>query len=843
MKAMWGLHRRPAAGRATKPPNAVRLTLLLAAFLLAGCQTAGSLGERAQRGDDLLRAERYREEVPFAEDGLRTAERTGNLDLIWRFRLLRADGLMGQRELPEVLKALASYGKPPDGKQWAAVQGHFLLLKAQASYILGHFDEARALIADAHAAAGEANSSALLADVNLRNGALLAMSGDFAGARLACDDALRTAVALRDRNLEARAAGNYGLALMNESRYDEAIPWFERAERTALEIGAGDTAARNRGNIGFCYSRLGDYDNARTSYESARAHFETVGNLFELQLWSGNEASLLFGNGDTAEAAAHYKNALALARKINNPVWASRWLLNLAATSISLEDWEAADKYNKEGLALNRAANDTLYEPLSLNRAAEIAKGRGRFAEAADLYHQALQGRSEDPTVALEAHTGLAGLYLRNGDPRKAEDEFRIAIASIESRQAQLLKDEYKISWLSSLISFYRQYGDFLVAQGKPDQALEVAESSRSKVLASRGGTATDLKPRTTAEYRQLAKTTGATLLEYFFGVSNTYLWVITPDAIRCHTLPVRAAIRPSVDRYAAVTVAGRNPLEVATDTGVKLYDMLVAPARADAPHSDRFIVLPDEDLNSLNFETLPDGDNTTRFLIESVNIRVAPSLRYLADNARSQRKGVGAKMLLIGDAVPSTMFPKLQFAREEINSISVAIPGQTPTVLTDAGATPDSYRDAGPAGFGFIHFAAHASMNSGKPLDSAVILSGPPEKGRLLASTAASIPLKAELVTVSACRSAGGKTYAGEGSVGFAWAFLKAGASNVIAGLWDVNDKSTTELMIGLYQRIGTGMTASDALRDSKLALIRKGGAYAKPYYWAPFQLYTGKP
>ena len=48
---------------------------------------------------------------------------------------------------------------------------------------------------------------------------------------------------------------------------------------------------------------------------------------------------------------------------------------------------------------------------------------------------------------------------------------------------------------------------------------------------------------------------------------------------------------------------------------------------------------------------------------------------------------------------------------------------------------------------------------------------------------------------------------------------------------------------MTGLYQRIGTGMSASDALRESKLALIRKGGAYAKPYYWAPFQLYTGKP
>jgi CHAT domain-containing protein len=97
--------------------------------------------------------------------------------------------------------------------------------------------------------------------------------------------------------------------------------------------------------------------------------------------------------------------------------------------------------------------------------------------------------------------------------------------------------------------------------------------------------------------------------------------------------------------------------------------------------------------------------------------------------------------------------------------------------------------------------------------------------------------------VTVSACRSAGGRAYAGEGLVGFAWAFLKAGASNVIAGLWDVNDKSTTKLMAGLYKRIGEGSPAADALREAKLDLIRGGGAYAKPFYWAPFQIYTARP
>jgi Uncharacterized protein conserved in bacteria len=94
--------------------------------------------------------------------------------------------------------------------------------------------------------------------------------------------------------------------------------------------------------------------------------------------------------------------------------------------------------------------------------------------------------------------------------------------------------------------------------------------------------------------------------------------------------------------------------------------------------------------------------------------------------------------------------------------------------------------------------------------------------------------------VTVSACRSAGARTYGGEGLVGFAWAFLQSGARNVVAGLWDVNDASTAGLMGDLYSQLQQGQPVSEALRTAKLHMIQSAGAYRKPYYWAPFQVYT---
>ncbi len=98
----------------------------------------------------------------------------------------------------------------------------------------------------------------------------------------------------------------------------------------------------------------------------------------------------------------------------------------------------------------------------------------------------------------------------------------------------------------------------------------------------------------------------------------------------------------------------------------------------------------------------------------------------------------------------------------------------------------------------------------------------------------------QADLVTLSACHSAGAHTYAGEGLVGLAWAFLQSGAGNVIAGLWNVSDYSSPRLMEQLYAGVAAGKPPAEALRAAKLALMQNG-RYAHPFYWGAFQLYAG--
>jgi CHAT domain-containing protein len=650
------------------------------------------------------------------------------------------------------------------------------------------------------------------------------------------------AARLHDSYLEAGAMANMGFELFTESRYDEAIPWFEKAVGLFTSLGAGDSLARNQGNLGTCYFYLGDYDNARHYYEKAQERFAKTGNRFGQQIWIGNAGNVPYQLGDFEGAEAAYKRALEIARQIQSASWIARWRNNLAGTLLEQGKWDAAETYNKEALEEMPRLEDKSWEPTVLVNAARIEEGRNHLDRARELFRSALAKSAADPRARLSAHAGLARTYIRDGRLREAEAEFQNTVAAIDQRGAKLLKDEYKLAYLSSLIQFYREYVDFLIASHRPEDALAVAESSRSHVLEERSGGRAAEERHTAAEYQQLARQTQSVLLEYWLSPKQSYLWVIKPNEIRIHTLPAAGTMYPLLESYRAVIVKGRNPLDAANETGQRLYRELLGPVPEAVVKGSRFMIVPDGELYSFPIESLPTPGNPRQYWIEEVTVATAPSLNYLVHQAHIRRAQPAMELLAIGDpATSSAQYPRLEFASQEIETIQSSMHAGKTVIRRNDAATPTSYAEAQPGRFALIHFAAHATANALSPLDSAVILSGSPESNRLLARSVMTIPLTAELVTISACRSASSRTYAGEGPVGFAWAFLRAGAGHVIAGLWDVPDRSTKELMAGLYRQLAAGAPVSEALRDAKLALIRSGGAYAKPLYWAPFQLYVG--
>jgi CHAT domain-containing protein len=197
------------------------------------------------------------------------------------------------------------------------------------------------------------------------------------------------------------------------------------------------------------------------------------------------------------------------------------------------------------------------------------------------------------------------------------------------------------------------------------------------------------------------------------------------------------------------------------------------------------------------------------------------------------------SSVLLMGDPeYKGTDYDPLPGAAGELRDIAACLRPANAVLYDGPRASPQAYRESHPEQFQVIHFAAHAEANVASPLDSAVVLSRRGDVYKLYARDVIDTPIHADLVTLSACRSAGAREYAGEGLIGFAWAFLQAGARSVVAGLWDVSDKSSGPLMSCFYKGIASRQDAVSALRAAKLEMLH-GERFRRPFYWGPFQVY----
>ena len=125
------------------------------------------------------------------------------------------------------------------------------------------------------------------------------------------------------------------------------------------------------------------------------------------------------------------------------------------------------------------------------------------------------------------------------------------------------------------------------------------------------------------------------------------------------------------------------------------------------------------------------------------------------------------------------------------------------------------------------IHLATHAIVGDRDTLSSFVALgrhSGesrdPAHDGRLTASEVYDVPLSADLVVLSACRSARGRV-SSDGIAGLTRAFISAGAPTVVAALWDVADVLSARLMPQFYEQYARGIAKDEALRRAQLAVL----------------------
>lgn len=745
----------------------------------------------------------------------------------WRLRLLKAEVLLEQNQNRPAM-ALLEAGHEDN----AEFQVLSRTLKAKYWLRRSGFQEASELLREAGRLAAACKRSNLELEISLVRGQLLGRQRRIAEAEEAFQRARQFALELNDPFRLALALNGLGLVRMLRSRCDEALPLFQEARTLSENLNASFTGAAAANNLGICYVELGDFDQAIAYREEASRLTRPSRRLAEVL---GETGILHLYQGEPEKAAGFFRRAAATAEQFSLLPEASRWAGNLTNALVALGDWQGAAAALRTALALKPEPRSRGF--LELYRA-QIAEGEGRFDEARRQYEALLATSGDDLGVRWESHTGLARLWASAGDAEQANHNFEAAIRIIEGNRADLNQNEFKITFLSRLIRFYQDYVDMRMSQSDPVGALKIADASRARILAERLAREPEIHAASDSQgFQKLARASGSVWLSYWLAPRRSFLWVVTPQEVRSFVLPPAAELADLVESYHGfIERSMRDPLQTESDAGRRLYETLIEPARSLIPAGAHVIILPDGALHQLNFETLPVYGNVPHYWLDDVTVAVAPSFAVF----RQPHPRLSAKrnVLLIGDPLsPSPAYPALPHAGAELAAIRKRFSKGMAKVIEGDAARPGSYVHAEPAGYSLIHIAAHAEADQKRPLNSAVILS-PGERGyKLYARDVIDVPLRAELVTLSACRTSGSRTYAGEGLVGFAWAFLQAGSRSVIAGLWDVGDASTSLLMDELYAGIAAGRAPVDALREAKLALRKT--AYGKPYYWGPFQCY----
>jgi CHAT domain-containing protein/tetratricopeptide (TPR) repeat protein len=363
----------------------------------------------------------------------------------------------------------------------------------------------------------------------------------------------------------------------------------------------------------------------------------------------------------------------------------------------------------------------------------------------------------------------------------------------------------------------------------------------------------------------------GSTMVAYHLGQSRSYVWVIDRRSVSVQQLPPMAEIDAVARKYHdalsreldALGAAERDRVAAAAGAaGRKLAAMVWKPIESKIA-GRRVLIVADRALHYVPFAALPTSAGTP--LLVSHEVVYLPSASVLATlRSDSRPVSLSASTAVFADPVFSKndsrfaaardvtapaqsrasdggVYGRLRFSRREAEAIGERAPGAFQALDFAASKSELIAKDL--RRYRILHFATHGSLNTEHPELSGLVFSlversGKPVDGFLRLHEIYNLDLDADLVVLSACRTALGREVHGEGLIGLTRGFMYAGASRVVSSVWNVDDRASSLLMSRFYDAMRARKLApAAALRDAQLSLMRDA-RWSNPHYWAAFGL-----
>ena len=365
-------------------------------------------------------------------------------------------------------------------------------------------------------------------------------------------------------------------------------------------------------------------------------------------------------------------------------------------------------------------------------------------------------------------------------------------------------------------------------------------------------------------------------LVLYQLGERESFAWTVDPGSIEVHVLgPGRRLEETAVWVADAVrgsgVAGGQLQAELALDT---LARRVLTPIASRLEGRRRLALVLDGALHLVPFAALPSPDPTAARAPLAVRHEIVhlPSAGVLARQRRDLRDRMTPPgvVAVLADPVYGANDPRLPRSRGRAavagvesrfafsarplprlaatqDEAAAAVAGVPPHLRLRAMGT-EANRELALSGrladFRVVHFAVHGLLHPIHPSLSALALSaqagdGEPHDSLLYAYEIEEQHLPADLVVLSACETALGRHVRGEGLLGLARAFLRAGSRSVLATLWRVDDRATADLVERFYAaHRGAGLPPAAALRRAQIDQM-SDPAWRAPAHWAGLTLH----
>lgn len=294
--------------------------------------------------------------------------------------------------------------------------------------------------------------------------------------------------------------------------------------------------------------------------------------------------------------------------------------------------------------------------------------------------------------------------------------------------------------------------------------------------------------------------------------------------------------------------------------TGNELFKILVEPILPFLV-SDKLIISPDNILAYIPFETLPTGDfsNTQPiyrdipYMMNDFDISYTYSATFMSESpvggkgfrnsvlsfAPNYPENIDIQSVLLSRQGESGVLKDLPFARQEAKFVTDITGGK---LLENSQARESSFKKES-GNYDILHLAMHTILNDKDPMHSTLIFS--PEADTLEDSYLKTyevygIPLKAKMVVLSSCNTGSGYLFTGEGILSLARGFTYSGSQSVVMSMWEIEDRSGTEIVKLFYENIKNGYTKSASLRKARIEYLKNSDLLrSHPYFWSALIVY----